>query len=136
MKRVLITFLLLASAALAQSAETGRIIFYRPNNIAKPSAFCDGIRIARLTSFSYVEVTAAVGQHVCTVEKISKIKDSVTINVTPGSTTYLRMTQGLGGWHVKVVTADEARREVGGLAPLQKQWVFQTTLDENTRLKN
>jgi hypothetical protein len=134
MKRIIITLLLLASAALAQSAETGTLIFYRPNKTYKPSAFCDGIRLARLSGFTYLEVTAAAGQHVCTVERLNKTKAAVTVEVTPGSRTYLRMTQGFSGWHVKVVPAEEARREVGGLAPLDKQWVFQTTLPENTRL--
>lgn len=127
---VMLTFLF---GPPAFSQGTGTLVFYRPkhDSLAKPSVFCDGIQLARMTTESYVKVQAQPGQHICTVDKLSNTKDAATIEVTPGSMTFFRIDVGFGGPHMKPAQPDEAQANIAMLKPVEPKMVFQTSLTAN-----
>ncbi len=128
---------LLVFGSLAFGQETGTLVFYRPkhDSLAKPSVFCDGVQLARITTESYVNIQAQPGKHICTVDRLSNTKDAVTIDVVPGSIAYFRIDVGWGGPHMKVAQADEAVGKIAMLRPVEPKMLFQTNLTTNVSSK-
>lgn len=125
-----ITLVLCGSLGLAD--DIGAVIFYRPKHDAgKPSVFCDGVRVARLAGESVFTVHAAVGRHVCTVDRLSNAKGAAAIDVAPGTFTYLRVDEGWG-YHLRVIPPSEAANVAAMLKPVQATMVFEANLGVNT----
>jgi hypothetical protein len=127
MRRTLLALVVLA-ASLAR-AQDGSLVFYRPkhdNMFTKPSVFCDGYQLARLTQASYVRIAAAAGDHVCTVDKVTNRKGAITIMVKAGGITYVRLDVGFGGPHIRLGDASEG--DPNFLTPLDRQFVVHSTL--------
>ena len=122
---------LLTMFAGQNNAQTaGTIVIYRePGSLhyaggVHATVYCDGIKVAKMREGHRAEISARVGPHTCVaVEKqgdANEDSDSVSVDVKPNSTIYLRLQYPFGRAHFVL---REVSKETGAAESAKTQLV-------------
>jgi len=118
---LVIGLLLTGLVALHAQQQTGTIVLFRAEHSPKHRGTipvnCDGERVTELADGSYLQFTVSVGTHTCTVYELWGT--ATEVEVTPGSTVYLRLDTDPRGHDVEAglvaSTQAEFERDKGNL---------------------